>query len=102
MHDELTRQGGRLLAISVDPVEKCRKLVESLALPFAVLSDEKRETVRAYGLVHPGGGPGGSDIAIPALLLVGEDAGIRWRHVSARAQDRMDPEAVLEFVRMSR
>jgi len=83
----------------VDEPADSRALVAKLGLPFRILADVPREVVRRYDLLHPGGGPGGSDIAIPALLLVRPDGRIAWRHVAHRAQDRADPDEVLQAVR---
>jgi len=90
----LTAKGGRLFAISVDPPEKSREVVERNALPFAILSDADRRTIRAYGLLHASGAPGGGDIALPAHLLVDRDGRIVFRHVARSVQDRPDPEEV--------
>jgi peroxiredoxin len=87
----LRAKGGRILAISTDVQDAARGLVQELALSFAVLSDAERVAIRAYGLVHDGGGPGGETIAVPAELLVRSDGTIVWRHVATRITDRPDP-----------
>lgn len=84
--------------MSVDTPEESREVVESLGLPFRLLADTGREIVRRYGLLHPGGGPSGSDIAVPALFLLRPDGSIAWRHVARRIQDRANPADVLEQV----
>ena len=85
-------KGGRILAISTDVQVEARGLAQELALPFAVLSDAERVAIRAYGLVHEGGGPGGETIAVPAELLVRSDGTIAWRHVARLITDRADPD----------
>ncbi|MBE7507730.1 MAG: redoxin domain-containing protein [Planctomycetia bacterium] len=97
--DELKELGGRVLAISVDPPKDSLGVVKKAKLEFPILSDETRETLEAYGLVHAGMGPGKSDIAMPAMVLVGQDGSILWRRKSVRVQDRPAPEEVLEAVR---
>jgi len=97
--EEMKRRGGRLLALSVDPPEVARAVVKRSRLSFPVLCDTRREVVRALGLLHPGGGPGGADIPIPAHLLVAADGRIVWRRVATRIQDRPDPERVLAAVK---
>jgi len=91
----LKAKGGRILAVSVEPPETARELARDLALPFAVLSDVDRAALRAYGIVHEGGGLEGETIAVPAELLVRTDGTIAWRHVATRITDRADPDDVL-------
>lgn len=54
--------------------------------------------IRRYGVLHAGGGPTGEDIALPAQFLIARDRTIRWRHVSQRVQQRMDPAAIMAEV----
>jgi peroxiredoxin len=95
----LEKMGGRLLAVSVDPPAIARRVVEDNRLGFAVLCDTNREVVRAYGLLHEGGGPGGSDIAVPAHILIDTDGRVVSRFVSRRIQDRRHPHDALESLR---
>ncbi len=99
MNKELSRVGGRLLAVAVDEPQDARRVVERIGLEFPILCDTKREVIRAYGLVHEGGGLDGSDIAIPAHLLIDRDGRIISRYVSRRIQDRLDPRDVLANIR---
>ncbi len=99
IHEELKQLGVRLLAISVDPPEDALRLAASQSLSFPILCDTKREVVKAYGLLHEEGGPDGSDIAIPAHVLIDQDGRIVSRHVSERAQDRLHPDDVLAAAR---
>lgn len=99
INDEIQGRGGRLLAVSVDAPERSRQVVERFKLPFSILADEQRDVIRAYGLVHKGGGPDGGDIAIPMLMLLGEDGRVRWRRVAPNVMDRLDPAEVLAAVR---
>ena len=84
--------------MSVDTPDESRKVVEADGLPFRILSDTSRDVIRRYGLLHPGGGPGGADIAVPAQFLLRPDGTIAWRHVSRRVQDRADPADTLAAV----
>ena len=97
MFDELAQAGVRMMAISVDPPSRSRKVIERNDLPFPILADTERKVIRAYGLLHEDGGLTG-DIAIPAHVLVGRDGTVLWRHVAPRIQQRLTPEEVLEAV----
>jgi peroxiredoxin len=63
-----------------------------------VLSDSSRATIAAYGLVHRGAGPGGADIARPAILLVGRDGTVHWRHLTENWRVRVSPDAIVAAV----
>lgn len=99
VYEDLERLGVRLVAVSVDPPRQSRDVVRRGQLPFSILSDEQRTVTRALGLVHRGGGPDGSDIALPAHLLLDRTRRVRWRYVADRIQNRLSPETVLENVR---
>jgi peroxiredoxin len=98
VHEALAARGGGALALSVDTPEQSREVVESLDLPFPILADTGHDVVRRYGLLHAGGGPGGTDIAVPALFLLRPDGAIAWRHVARSIQDRADPADLLDQV----
>ncbi|MFQ5590644.1 MAG: redoxin domain-containing protein [Phycisphaerae bacterium] len=99
VNEELRSRGGRLLAVAVDPPDVAHRVVEQNGLAFSILCDTQREVVRAYGLLHEGGGPDGSDIAVPAHILIGGDGRILSSYVSRRIQDRLDPADVLAIVK---
>ncbi len=73
-------------------------MVEKLGLEFPVLSDPSAEVISAYGVLHPGGGMGGGDIARPAEFLVGSDGTIRWRQLTENWRVRARPEQILEVL----
>jgi len=95
----MEKRGGRLLAISVDDVADNARVVKEDGLAFPVLSDATREVIKAYGILHRGHGPDGTDIAIPTHVLLDEDGRILWRRSAPRIQDRLAPDAVLAMVR---
>lgn len=94
VHEDLKKRGGRVLAISVDAPDLSRAVVEKQHLPYSILCDTDRKVVRAYGLMHSHGAIDGSDVAIPANVLVGKDGKILWRHVARSVADRVDPAEV--------
>ena len=96
---ELTRRGGRLFAVSAERPAEARRVVEGHGLDFAVLCDTGGELIESYGVVHHGGGPNGSDIPVPALVLIDRGGLIVWTRVAARIQDRPHPDEVLAAVR---
>jgi len=85
----------RLVAVSTDPPATTREHLAKTGWTFTFLADPKAEVVRAYDLLHPGGGPEG-DIARPAELLIDPSGTVRWRDLTEDYWVRARPEAVLE------
>ena len=92
---EFDRRGIRLAAISVDPPETNGAHRKKLGLAFPLLSDTTRETIKRYGLLHRGAGPGGSDVSLPAEILIDSTGTIRWVNLTESATVRLKPEEVL-------
>jgi len=99
INDELSDLNVSMAAISVDSPADSRGVVDRLQLPFPILADESRELITTLGLVHQAGGPGGSDISIPTLLLVDQSEQVLWSYAADRIQHRLSPEQVLDNIR---
>ncbi len=84
--------------MSVDGIEQNRELAEDLGLDFPVLSDADRTAIAAWGVVHAGGGIGGTDIARPATFLVEPDGTVSWRSLTDNWRVRVRPEHVLDVL----
>ncbi len=59
-----------------------KRFIEETGLPFDILVDDSRETVKAYGVWHPVG-LDAWNIARPALFLIGRDGLIRYSFVAS-------------------
>ena len=66
---------------------------------FTILSDPGARVIRSYGLIHPGGGMEGQDIALDTTLLVDSDGHERWRRVSETLPDIPRAEEILIRIR---
>jgi len=86
----------RVVGVSVDSPQQSRAWADENGFTFAILSDEKRAVIRAYDLVHAGGGIGGADIARPAEFLLDREGVVRWRHLTDSYRVRATPETVLK------
>ena len=84
--------------MSVDTVEQNRTLAEGLGLDFPLLSDADRTAIAAWGVVHAGGGIGGTDIARPATFLVEPDGVVSWSSLTDNWRVRVRPEHVLDVL----
>ena len=97
--EPLTKLGVQPVAISVDAPGDSKPVVKRTGLPFDILADHDLSLLSDLGLVHTGGGPGGSDIAVPSIMLVNAERRILWRYRSSRIQNRLSPDDVLDQVR---
>jgi len=91
-------RGTQVVGISVDSPAESRKLSQSQGYTFPLLSDPGAETIRAYDVLHPGGGEKGRDIARPAEFLVDGTVTIRWMNLAANLLARLRPETVLRVL----
>jgi peroxiredoxin len=66
---------------------------------FTILSDLGARVIRSYGLLHPGAGMEGQDIALDTTLLVEVDGRERWRRVSETLPDLPTAEQILARIR---
>ena len=88
-----------MMAVSVDPPEKNRAVMDKAKLAFPILADESRSSTRAFGIMHEKGSPNGTDIPIPAMFLIDRNGVIAWERVAEAVQDRPDPQEVIDAVR---
>jgi len=98
VNDELQRRQGRLLAISVDSPKQSLAVVREQHLEFSILSDGDGEVIRDYGILHQGGGPHNTDVAVPAMFLIDRNGKLIWSHKAKRITDRANPRDVLEVI----
>jgi len=82
-----------LVAVSVDPPEDSKRLVDSLDLGFPVLSDTDRTASKAWGVEDVE-----SSIARPAVFLVAGDGTIAWRWLSESYKVRESSVNILRAV----
>jgi peroxiredoxin len=95
---EFRARGIAIAAISVDSNDESRRLCQSEGYAFQFLSDPKAEIIRRYGVLHPGGGEGGHDIARPAEFLVDTTGTIRWINLTDDIRVRARPEIILREI----
>ena len=67
-----------------------------MGFTYPLLSDPKAEVIRRYDLLHPKGGPKGTDIARPAEFLIDAMGTVRWVNLTESAAVRARPEQVLK------
>lgn len=74
---DFERAGAVVYGISVDSHHANAAFARSLKLSFPLLSDWKRETSAAYGMLLPEAGYSGR-----ALFVIGRDGKLLWREIS--------------------
>jgi peroxiredoxin len=82
----------------VDSSAESRKLCRERGYSFLFLSDPKAEAIRRYGVLHPGAGDNGRDIARPAEFLVDASGAVRWVNLTDDIRVRARPEIVLQEI----
>jgi peroxiredoxin len=98
--DTFHQAGIRPVAISVDTPEQSRQLAQQAGYTFLLLSDQKREAIARYDLVHKGAGEHGDDISRPAEFLLDSSGTVRWRMMTENYWRRMTPQQVLEAAKV--
>lgn len=91
----MKERGLKVVAVSVDPPDTTRAHVEKQGYPFIFLSDEKREVIKRYDLLHPAGFQG-KDISRPGEFLIDPSGVIRWRDLTENYRVRVKGEDVLK------
>ena len=96
---ELEAAGAEVLAVSPDRNERSQELADRLRVGYRFLADTDLTVTRRLGLVHAGGGPGGTDVPRPAAIVIDRQGVVRWTAFSDNVQLRPDAREVLRAVR---
>ena len=85
--------------MSSDPNHRSQELANRLHVNYRFLADTDLAVTRRLGLVHAGGGPGGTDVPRPATVVIDRAGVVRWTAFGTNVQSRPDPHEVLRAVR---
>ena len=77
--------------------EKVRRYIEESGLPFNILIDDTRDTVKAYGVWHPIGFDAWN-IARPALFLIDRAGTIRYSFVASWQGEFVSHDEIVEQI----
>jgi hypothetical protein len=95
-YPEIIEAGARIVAISIDSPQQNAALIQSLSLPFPMLSDPDRTgAIGPYGLADE---KDRRNIARPALVVVTPDGEEAFRVVSRDYADRPTEDAVVSGI----
>ena len=78
------------MALSADTPGLARQMALEQNLTYPVLSDQFREFIQAYDVMHPQEG-----IARPSMFIVDREGKIRWQYVGIGASDRVPMETIM-------
>jgi peroxiredoxin len=81
--------------------EAVRRYIEETGLPFDVLIDERRDTLRAYGVWHRVG-LDAWNISRPAVFLIAPDGHIRYSFIANHQREFPGMEELLNAVARER
>lgn len=87
----------QVVAIVAQRSEKVRRYIEETGLPFHILVDETRETIKAYGVWHRVGFDAWN-IARPALFLVDRQGIIRYSFVASSQFEFPSHEEIVQEI----
>lgn len=96
---ELEAAGAEVLAVSPDRNEQGQQLADRLRVGYRFLSDPDLAVTRRLGLIHAGGGAGGTDVPRPATVVIDRQGVVRWTLFADNVQTRPDPREVVRAVR---
>lgn len=94
-YDAIVATGAKLVAISVDDQARSEPCARELGLKFPLLSDTRRETIVAYGVLNRGEKGG---IAYPAVFVIDRNRIVRYRMLEETAS-RVDVDDLVKVVR---
>ena len=86
------------MAVVAQRSEKVKRYIEDTGLPFDILIDDSRETVKAYGVWHRVGFDAWN-IARPALFLIDRGGIIRYAFVADHQAEFPGHEEIVEELR---
>lgn len=85
----------RIVAISTDDPAGLRSAREKASAQFTFLSDQGRELIQRFAIVHSGGGPDGGAIAQSASFLLDDQGQVLWSFATDNYRIRKHPATLL-------
>ena len=96
-HEDFARRHTRILAVSLENLEEAKKMQADF--PHLILvADAQKGLSSVADAIHPGSGPGGSETAAPATLLVDHGGIVRWEYRPDRIFNRLSPDELLDAI----
>jgi len=88
----------QVVAVVAQPAEAVKRYIEESGLPFNILIDESRETLKAYGVWHRVG-LAAWNIARPSVFLIDPQGAITYSFIADRQDEFPSHDEILTAVR---
>lgn len=95
--DAIQAHGVQIVPVLAQRADAVRHYIEETGLPFDILIDERRDTLRAYGVWHRIG-LDAWNIARPAWFLIEPPGTIAWSFIGDNQQEHPEVAEVLRAV----
>ena len=79
---EIQALGAKVVAVSVEPVEKSKSLVDQLRLGFPILQDRDLALGSAFGVFRIPGGMDMGDMDGHSIFVIDAGGHIRWKQLA--------------------
>ena len=96
-HDEFAKRQTCVVAVSVDGLDDSKKTKEKYP-HLTVVADPDHRLIDAAGVVHPGAGMHGEDVAAPTTILVDKHGVVRFLFRPTNVGSRLSAREVLAKV----
>ena len=96
-HDEFAKRRTRVVAVSVDGLDDSKKTQHDFP-QLTVVADHDHKLVDAAGVLHPGAGERGEDVAAPTTFLVDKRGVVRALFRPNNVASRLSASDVLAMV----
>jgi peroxiredoxin len=93
--DGIKAHGVQVVPVLAQRADAVRRYIEETGLPFDILVDERRDTVRAYGVWHRIG-LDAWNIARPGWFLIEPGGTISWSFIGDNQKEHPEVPALLE------
>ena len=96
-HDGFAKRHARVVAVSVDGLDDSKKTQQDFP-QLTVVADHDHKLVDAVGVLHPGAGEHGEDVAAPTTILVDKHGVVRALFRPTNVGSRLSANEVLAMV----
>src|SRR3954462_6669947 len=93
--DQFAGKGVEILPISVDSTASLREFKNKLQMKTELLSDFKRDTSRAYGVLNED-----RFYSNRAYFLIDKEGKVRWSHVEGNNSERRENSEILAAIKL--
>jgi len=79
---EIQRLGGRVVAVSVEPLSVSQSVASEIALGFPILEDRNHQLGSAFGIFRLPGGMDMGPVDSHSIFVIGPTGHVRWKQLA--------------------